>query len=386
MLPASLTPVDCFSPAMAHTKRLLFQPFRVRFWLKLAILAVLSGALAGGCNGRFNFNSGFGNTSRSGGDSTTTSSQLPPEFAKIGASLRANPGMWAAIATIVVAVLVAVFILFLYISSVLRFVWLETLLSGECHIRAGWQFWKIEGVRLFGWSLLFGLVSTGGTLALIAVPLWAAWRKGILTNLSAHLAEFFAGAIVIFLAIAGLALVSFLIGTFIHDFVVPVMRYERAGFLPAWRTAWDRVAVTPGSLALYYLLKICLLIGASIVVGIISIIVFVILLLPLLLIGVVAVLLTALIAAGLGTVGLAIVITLGFVFGLLFVFGIAYLQTVITLPVSVFLQYYSLFYFGSRYQPLGEQLVPTPPPLPLAPPAAPLVAPPMEPGPAPSGA
>src|SRR5438270_4253441 len=185
MIPAPLNAVDCVSPAMAHTKRLLFHPFRVRFWLKLAILAVLSGALAGGCNGNFNFNNfGGGNTKTSGGASGG------PVFGKIADSIHAHPGMWAGVATGVVAFLLVVFIVFVFISSVLRFVWLEALLTGQIHIRAGWRYWRPEGVRLFGWQLLFGIISTGGTLALIAVPLWAAWKKGILTDLPRHLPEF----------------------------------------------------------------------------------------------------------------------------------------------------------------------------------------------------
>jgi len=379
MLPAPLTPVDCVSPAMAHTKRLLFQPFRMRFWLKLAIVAVMSGALVGGCNANFNFNNGFGNARRSGGDTTTTTgSQMPPEFAKLAASLRANPGMWAAIATIVIAVLVAVFILFLYIASVLRFVWLEALLSGECRIRAGWQFWKIEGMRLFGWQLLFGMVSTGGMFALIALPLYAAWHKGILGDIPRHLPEFFAGMALIFLTVMALALVSFVIGTFMHDFVIPVMRYERAGFISAWRTAWMWLGNTPGSLAIYYLLKLALLMGAGIVASILALIVFMVLLLPMILFGIVAVLLGVMIAT-LGPAGLAIVIMLGFICVLVFGLAMAYAQATLTLPLAAFMQYYSLYYLGSRYQPLGEQLLPTPPPLPVAPPVAPPIVP-VDPG------
>lgn len=381
MIPAPLTAVDCVSPAMAHTKRLLFQPFRFRFWLKLAILAVLSGAIAGGCNSNLNFNNFGGSNTR-----TSTGAKDVPGFGKIADSIRTHPAMWAGIATGVVAFLLVVFIVLVFVSSVLRFVWLEALLSGQAHIRAGWRFWRPEGVRLFGWSLLFGLVSTTGMLVLIAVPLWAAWKKGILTDLPRHLPEFFAGAAVTFLAIAGLAFVSFLIGTFIHDFVVPTMRYERAGFLSAWKTAWGRVGSAPGSLAIYYLFKVVLIIAASIVVGIISIFMFLILLLPLLLFGVVALLIGGLIAAGLGPVGIAVLIMLGLVFGILFGFGAAYLQTVVTLPVTVFMQYYGLYYFGSRYQPLGAQLLPELPPLPIVPPEVPPSVPPMpppiEPGPA----
>lgn len=364
---------------MARTKALLFQPFRVRFWLKLAIVAVLSGALVGGCNA--NFNSDFGGSSRSGGSSTDAKDV--PGFGKIMDALRARPAMWATLATVGIAFLLVVFVIFLFVASVLRFVLLEALLSGECHIRAGWRYWKTEGMRLFGWKLLFGLVTTGGMFALIALPLYAAWRKGILGDLRSHLPEFIAGAAVIFLAVAALAVISFLVGTFIHDFVVPVMRYERAGFLAAWRSAWSRLAVAPGSLAVYYLLKLALLMGAGIVVSIVAMIVFVILLLPLLLVGVVAVLLGSLLVVGLGGVGLAIVLTLALLFGLLVALGLAYAQATLTLPITAFMQYYALFYFGSRYQPLGAQLVPEAPPMPFAPPLAPPIMPPMEPGPAP---
>jgi hypothetical protein len=382
-----LSAVDCVSPAITRTKALLFQPFRMRFWLKLAIVAVLSGALVGGCNANFNFNNVGGQHPTSGGSSGSQS--VPPGFGKIADALRQHPGMWAAIATGVVAFLLVVFILFVYISSVLRFVLLDALLSGEIHIRAGWHYWKAEGMRLFGWLLLFGLVTTGGTLALIAAPLYAAWRKGILGNLPAHLPEFIAGAAVIFLTIAALALVSFVVGTFIHDFVVPVMRYERAGFLAGWQTAWSRLTIAPGSLAVYYLLKIALLMGAGIAVSIVSFFVFLLLLVPLVLIGLVAVLISGILIAALGGVGLAIVITLGLVFGLLFGFGMAYAQATVTLPVTAFMQYYALFFLGSRYEPLGAQLFPAPPPVPVAPVAAPLVPPvipPMEPGSGPAPA
>src|SRR5438477_7525396 len=124
MIPAPLNAVDCVSPAMAHTKRLLFQPFRVRFWLKLAILAVLSGALAGGCNNNYNFNSFGGSQNK-----TSTGARDVPGFGKIADSIHANPGLWAGVATGVVAFLLIVFIFFVFISSVLRFVWLEALLS-----------------------------------------------------------------------------------------------------------------------------------------------------------------------------------------------------------------------------------------------------------------
>jgi len=355
-----------------------------RFWLKLAIVAVLSGALVGGCNGNFNYNS-FGDTRTAGGGST--GAKDVPGFGKILEALKEHPAMWASVATGIIAFLLLVFIIFLFVASVLRFVLLEALLTGECHIRAGWRYWKTEGTRLFGWKLLFGLLTTGGTFALVAFPIYAAWRRGILTNLPAHLPEFIAGAAVIFLAVAGLALIAFVLGTFIHDFVVPVMRYERAGFLAAWRTAWSHLAPAPGNLALYYLLKLALAMGAGVIVSIVSVFVFVILLLPLLLIGVLAVLLSGVLIAGFGGAGLAIVITLGLVFGLVVALGIAYAQATLTLPVSAFMQYYALFYFGSRYQPLGAQLIPSPPPLPVMPaPVAPPGAAPLPPGPEPSPA
>jgi len=50
-MPDTLSAVDAVSPALDHTRRLLFAPFRFAKWARLAVVTFLSGEMVGGGGG-----------------------------------------------------------------------------------------------------------------------------------------------------------------------------------------------------------------------------------------------------------------------------------------------------------------------------------------------
>ncbi|MGH9678047.1 MAG: DUF7544 domain-containing protein, partial [Candidatus Acidiferrum sp.] len=123
-LPATpLSAIDAISPALERAKQQLFQPFRWGFWLRMALVAFLAGEVGGGGLGGFNGFNGF-NLPQNRGD-------VDHDFL-----LRALPWIF-----LLALALFALFLVFLYLHSVFRFILFDSVLRGQCRIRAGWSRW-----------------------------------------------------------------------------------------------------------------------------------------------------------------------------------------------------------------------------------------------------
>lgn len=349
-MPAPLSAVDAVSPAFAHTKRQLFQPFRFGVWARLAIVSLLTGEFAGGGWGGGNVNI----PSPRGGDE-------PKDF-----WLAANP-VWDQIQAYLpwillgVALLVALGLVFIYIGSVFRFILLDAVLNDRCRLRAGWRRWQSQGAGYFLWQIAFALILFATLAVLIGGPIYLAWRAGLFRQPDQHFALLLTGGVIMFFAFLGLMLVAAVIGLFAKDFVVPVMAIENLGVLEAWRRVLPLLGAEKAAYTGYVLMKIVLAIGSAIIFGIINIILLLILIFLLAIVGVVAVAAGA--AAGLTwnlyTIGAAVLAGVA-AFGALF-----YIMSFVATPAVVFFQSYTLQFFAGRYPPLGAVMAPPRPPAPV---------------------
>src|SRR5215467_13552886 len=113
--------VDVISTAFEHTKRQLFEPFRLGQWTRLAIVGVLAGETVGGCN--LSYSSRVPFTPRSGGSQ-----------AFMQAALARGPLLVLAIGILILLAL-ALVVAFVYVNSMMRFVLFDSVVTGECHIR-----------------------------------------------------------------------------------------------------------------------------------------------------------------------------------------------------------------------------------------------------------
>ncbi len=356
MTSAPLSATDTFTPALERMKRLLFKPFRFGVWWRLAVLALFTGELSSsGFNfnfpGNFNFPSQHKNADPLAAAPPFHWPSLPHLIA------------WIALAALVVVV---VGLIFTYISSILRFVLFDAVLSGNVRIREGWRRWKQHGATLFPWQIGFGLVMLAIYLTAFGVPILLAWRAGLFHNPGQHLAILILGGLALF-GIAGIiCLASVAVYVLTKDFVVPIMAFEGVGPIDGWRRLMLMMSANKGSYAGYLGFKAVLAIAAGIVLGIATLILFLIVLVPFIIIGVVVGIAGASGGTGMSAATITLLVVGGMIIGLL----LLCITSLISVPFVVFFQSYALHFFGSRYEPLRSVMYPPPPEAPPAPPLA----------------
>ncbi len=362
--------VDAISPAFEHTKRQLLQPFRFGQWIRLALVGLLAGELSsGGCNAP---NPSSFNIPRHSG----TEHFLSPGLAGT------DPALYAGLIVVLIVAALVLGVVFMYISSVMRFILFDSVLAKECHIREGWSRRQGPGWRFFLWKVVYTLITLGAVIVVVGIPLGFAFAVGWLTEPKQHVMALVLTGIAWFFAFAILIIAMSVVYVLTKDFVVPQMALEDIGAMEGWRRLWAMMKAEKTGYAGYVGMKIVLAIGASIIFGIVGLILGLIFLIPV--VGVVVAAVVGGKAAGLGwTVG---TITLAVVAGCVLLAVFLFLMALISVPVIVFFPAYSIYFFAARYPALSAGLYPAPapqiPPRESPPPYEP---PPLPPTPEPIG-
>jgi hypothetical protein len=351
-----ISAVDAIAPAFRHVKQQLLQPFRFAQWVRLAFVGFLAGELgSGGCN----FNVNVPSTHHPHGSEHFLSTALPQQIAD-------HMALLAAFIVPLVVLGLGLFLLFLYINSVMRFILFDSIVTKECHIRQGWVRRRHNGRRFFVWQLVLMLISIAAFILLIGIPVAFAWSDGWFDHPREHLFPLILGGLLLLLLVVALAVVLGVITVMTKDFVVPQMALEDISAVEGWRRLWVLLKAEKGGYAGYIAMKIGLAIAAAIVFGIITIFAFLLLLVPVGGIGVAAVLGAK--AAGLtwnaNTIALVVVL------GCIILVALIFVASMISVPAIVFFPAYSIYFFAPRYPALSALLWPTPqdaPPLPPEP-------------------
>jgi len=348
-----ISAIDAIAPAFQHTKEQLLQPFRAAQWAKLALVGFLAGELSsGGCNG-----GSFQLPTRPSGGQRFMEFGLP----------NVNPALFAALIALLIVLGIVFWILFLYVSSVMRFILFDSVLAKRCEIRRNWGRRHGAGLRYFVWQLLFLLAMLVGLTVLVGVPAALGLALGWLQAPRQHMIPLILFGMLLFFVVMGFILLSLVVHVLTKDFVVPEMALENISAIEGWRRLLPMLQREKGSYAGYIGMKIVMAIGASVVVGIITFIVLLILLIPVGGFGVIAVM------AG-KTAGLTwnlYTITLAVVAGCIVLTVLLYVISLISVPAIVFFPAYSIYFFASRYPALEAFLRPPPPIAAQAPPLPP---------------
>jgi hypothetical protein len=349
-----ISAVDAINPAFRHTKEQLLHPFRAAEWAKLAFVGFLAGELSsGGCNG---------------------SSFQTPGHPRGGQPLPLphinNLLLYASLIALLIVVAVVLWIVFLYVSSVMRFILFDSVIAKRCEIRRGWARRHPAGLRYFVWQLLFILAMFVGLTMLVGIPAAFALAAGWLKDPQRHMLPLILVGVLLFFAVIGLILLSLVVHILTKDFVVPEMALENISAFEGWRRLMPMLRSEKSSYAGYLGMKIVMAVAASVAVGILTVIVVLVLLIPVGGFGVVAVILgkTAGLSWNLYTITLAVVV------GCIVIAVLLYVMALISVPAIVFFPAYSIYFFASRYPVLDALLRPPPmaiPVPPLAPPSPP---------------
>jgi hypothetical protein len=340
-----ISAADAINPAFQHAKQQLLQPFRFAQWVRLALVGVLAGEMGsgGGCNSGFNLPS----THHQGGSPQFLNAVLPPQLAH-------HPAIPAGLITFLVVFGLGMLVLFIYINSVMRFILFDSVVAKQCDIRQGWVRRRRHGFRLFIWQILLMLASFAAFLILVGIPVACAWATGWLVHPREHLPPLVLGGVGLFLLLLVLLAVLAAVHVMTKDFVVPQMALENISAIEGWQRLWLWLKAEKGGYAGYIGMKIVLAIGAGIALGIITVIVLMVLLIPVGSVGIGAVLAGKM--AGwtwnLHTISLAVVV--GCIMLAVFIFAVSLLSV----PAIVFFPAYSIYFLAPRYPPLASLLWP----------------------------
>ena len=315
----SLHAIDSIEPAANKTINLLFKPFNLKFWLKLALVAFLMGS--GGGN--------FGNYNTSGGD--FNDANFGESFDNLNLWVMDNIGLIA----VIIGILILIILLLWYVSVVMYFVFLESVIKSKVEIVAGFKRYMDKGFRV----LLFEIAIVIAFLLCIILPVLIyyfifGWSFG---------AGFWIFFVFGIFALILLAILMMIISSFTIDFVVPYM-YKGRGVIGGWKHLVSILRKNIGQVIMYIIMKIILAIASAILGFIIAIIVLLILAIP----GVIIVLLAMAIGAAVGISGicsgamLPVCIAIAIIVLIATMLLIVYLMTLAMLPIPVFFRYYSL--------------------------------------------
>ena len=341
----AISAVDAISPALLHTKKQLFQPFRFGQWTKLAVVGLLAGELgsSGGCNGNW---SNLQNFPR--GDAGRN-------FLQQGWSMP-DLAIYAGLIAALVAALLVLGIILMYVGSVMRFILFDSILAGECRVGEGWGRRQGPGFRYFLWKLVYVLASIVVFGVLIGIPAAFAFAAGWFKESSEHMAPLILGGILLFFVVFALAVIAAAVFVLTKDFVVPQMALEGIGAFEGWRRLWPMMNAEKGDYVIYVVMKIVLAIVAAVAIGIVTLIMGLFFVVPTAVLGVVGVMA----GKSAGLTWNAYTITLAVVVGLILLFIFLYLVSLVSVPAIVFFPAYSIYFFAGRYPALSQALYPAP--------------------------
>lgn len=318
--PAEISVAEPITPAYERVKQMLFNPFDISKWFTIGFCAWLAflGEAGGGFHGSYN-----------GGSSSTNRSVHPAEefrhfLDQAHSYILLNLFWIIPLAAALVLVGLALWILFLWLGSRGKFMFLHCVVFDKAEVKVPWDEYAVQAQSLFWFRLILSLSTT-----ILALPLFviiAVIGLGMFLHddwkFTAIMMCVGLGLLFIFMCF-----VFGIINKFLNDFVIPIQFLRRGSCMAAWREFYGLLTGHFWKFVVYLLFQIVLsmAIGALVLV---------------------AVLITCCIA------------------GCLML--IPYIGTVLLLPVLIFKRAYPLYYlaqYGPQYDVFPKVEAPTTPPV-----------------------
>jgi uncharacterized membrane protein (DUF485 family) len=240
---------DPIQPAIAHTRRMLFEPFSAQKWFVLGFCAFLATL---GSGGSYNYN---------GNPFDRTQHGTGPDFSAAGAWISDHLPLVIGLGVLVFVFILALSVLFQWLSSRGQFMFLDGVAWNRAEVAEPWTRFQPLGDQLFRFRLMLLLV----TIAFLAVCV----GLGILIALPDLRAKTFGGsALIAVLGAGGLLILGLIVLGFIsallRDFIVPIMYRRNVGTSEAW-TVWRQELLPDNGWRFvgFYLMTFLLWIGAA---------------------------------------------------------------------------------------------------------------------------
>ncbi|OEU59604.1 MAG: hypothetical protein BA870_10105 [Desulfuromonadales bacterium C00003094] len=334
---------DVIEEALTKTSQMLFEPFDLKKWVKLAVILFF----IGGC-GSYGSHGGGGGPSYTynlqGNDFVDPGGRLQPD-AEMGAVIEQAVAELSAFVDrsrlaiiLAVTLIFMIILLFSYISNIMEFALVESVVRSQVTLKA------YIGNNLGNALQLFVLKWTLNIIFLLAIIL--SLLPALSTILDGNFNITILGSVFLFFSVVIVGGIIFvLIDSFIN-LAIPVMLYENTGIISALLRLTDAAVHNVSQLLVYWVLWILLGIVICIVVTIIGIIVVLLAALALALIGIAGYMILTLLGIGFFAPTFLIVIGLYIIVAIL---TIVFLVTLATVPLPVFMKYHALLFLQKWY-------------------------------------
>lgn len=329
--------IDAVGIAYNRTKRCLFEPFNFWKWVKLAIILMLVGGGSGHGGNSFNsfsnsMDSGYG----SGYDSGYGSNYNPLD--SIGDAFDSN---FSVAVMAIIALVLFVIIVFMYISSVMEFVLVESLVSNNV------KFWEYtrrflgKGFQLFVIRIAALLLSLL-VLAVLLLPFIIIF--GMPSGDYFWLSLIGGMMLIVFLVIV-FAIIASIFGSFI-SMSIPVALYRNVGVLSAILEVLRKFKLDWQQIIVYWVGRAVLGIIVGIAALIVIMLALLVTLLPFLIVDGILYFLLSSVLSGSEWIVLAPFILVEVI---LFIIAMA----LVSMPFGAFLKYHMLSFVEKWYSEAG---------------------------------
>lgn len=295
---------DPLNKAWGRMVQALFKPFDIKKWFVVGFSAFLADLLDTGTGG-----GGYKYPGKHNSFNGINDLAELPEY--VLNWLSENP-IWAVLIAVGILILIVLLVVFTWISSRGKFIFLDNVVFNRALITVPWKSFARLGNSLFLWRLAFGIISfLVFSIFTVAAIVILGIGEGFDLNIP---------AIVLFvLILLFLIAVILFIGMLLNNFIVPVMYKNNILTMAAWNEFLKIFRPHFFSFILYALLLFVLYIAAAIVI----------------------------IAAGFAMCCIGFILLI-----------IPYISTVITLPISYTFRAYSLEFlsqFGDQYSVFSDE-------------------------------
>jgi hypothetical protein len=253
----AISVVNPVSTAIERTRRILFEPFDAGKWFVLGFCAFLAHLGEGGFGPPGN---GGDNSSGGGGGGGG-----PNDVREVNAWLQDHLALILVLVALTLLVTLAIVVVLLWLNSRGRFLFIDGIVRNRAAVVKPWKKYRREGNALFGFRLVFGLLTGVVLLLIVSLCLIVAWPDISARNFRAP------AALALLVGVALLLptlLATWLVNLFLLDFVVPVMYVRRLGVLAAWGVFFrELLAGRVGTFLLYVLFKVLLALVVGLLAG-----------------------------------------------------------------------------------------------------------------------
>jgi len=299
----SVSVVEPVGKAFDWTLQVLFRPLDPGKWFTIGFCAWL--AFFGESGGGFHFPGGGGRGGRGGGPGGVRA-----EVERAYDYLMTNLYWILPVVVVLILVTIAFMVLFTWLSSRGKFMFLHCVAQNKAEVRAPWSQYGQLGDSLFRLRVVLALLCLAAILPVLGLAAYALFRLFMHSKPDVGLVLLLVGSLLLFLL---LAIAFWLVKRIIEDFLIPIMYAREFLWREGCREAVSLISANLGIFVLYFLFQIVLGMATGIIV-------------------VAVILFTCCIA------------------GCLML--IPYIGTVLLLPVLVFYRAYSAFFlarFGPQY-------------------------------------